>query len=234
MLNVNYIPTTGEIVSYSESLHAPSLHEIPDGLKQIRTKDNIFDKSGNVVKKIRLRDEALVPHPPSLLGHRRCNVLKEKSSLVPKGMFVEVGVYKGGTAWHLLEVANQQKRKFHVFDTFTGIPKKGELDLNNVGDFGDVDLDEVKELLPEAIFHVGLFPDTMTDDVKDVAFVHMDGDIYFTTKAFKTHLWDKMVFGGMAYFDDCDLRGVSQALKEDFGDKVQYDSNLSMCYLVKS
>jgi hypothetical protein len=229
VLCIHYKKTTGEIISYGEEAN-----DIPDECELLRlpSNTNIFGPGGEIGKKVRLRDVTLVPYRLSLLGWRRVCVLAEEAAKTPAGNFVELGVYRGGTAWQLLEVADEQGRELHLFDTFTGIPYKGPMDRVDVGVFSDVDLDEVKELLPGAKFYVGLFPDTLTNDVQNIAFVHCDMDTYQATKAVKPALWDRMVEGGKIFFDDLDIEGVATAIREDFGD-ARWHRDLNMMYVVK-
>lgn len=227
MLNAHFKRTSGEIISYGGGVAAPEYGNVT-----ISDEVNIFTPSGQINKKIRLRDSAIVPLPPTLINASRCGMLLAFAENAPKGNFVELGVYRGGTAWKLLEIANLQDRELHVFDTFTGIPYKGALDLNQVGDFGDVDLEEVKELLPEAIFHIGLFPDTLTSNVQDIAFIHCDMDTYQATKSVKPALWRRMVLGGLIFFDDIDLAGVRKAIEEDFPN-ARLNADINMMIVIK-
>ena len=48
--------------------------------------------------------------------------LAATAKTTPAGCFVEVGVWKGGSASYLTEVAEQQNREIFLYDTFTGIP----------------------------------------------------------------------------------------------------------------
>lgn len=233
---VIYKSATGEIVSYIEADQEPRLKNLPAGCSTVVLEpgENIANSSGTIDKKIRLRDKARVPYRVPLINTTKAKILAEIASNTPSGQFVELGCYRGGTALYLLEVAQNQKRDFHVFDTFTGHPfSNPEYDLDEKGDYDDNNLEEVKEYLPGAIFHVGIFPETITDDVKDVAFAYVDMDVYQSTKSFKTHLWDRMVKGGVVYFDDIDLDGVIKAINEDFPGLYKEDRRMNMWYIVK-
>lgn len=135
----------------------------------------------------------------------------------PPGCFVEVGVYKGGSAWHLAKIARRQRRSIHLFDTFTGIPFQGPNDTLEVGKYGDAVLADVKAAIPDAYFYPGIFPSTLPASLREVAFVHVDCDQYDSVKACIEMLWPLMVSGGVMYFDDYSwLDGATKAVDEAF------------------
>ena len=133
----------------------------------------------------------------------------------PFGDFAEIGVYKGGSAYGLYLVAQEQERQLWLFDTFKGIPERTkEYDHHEVGDFKDGDLNTVKKAMPEARVCVGVFPDTIPPYLGPLSFVHADADQYVTTKAICELLGPRMVPGGKMIFDDWDHAGVQRAVKE--------------------
>lgn len=152
--------------------------------------------------------------PKSQLPDINLRELKELCELAPDGLILEIGVYKGGSAYALNEVA--KGRTLHLFDTFTGIPEKSPVDQIHVGAFNDAVLSEVLPLFPDAVFHVGKFPDTLTDDVTGIAFVHVDCDQYLTCKLAIETLWPRMIEGGVMAFDDYPFEGIKKAIHEKF------------------
>lgn len=150
------------------------------------------------------------------------NELVEAARRAPPGDLVEVGVYKGGSASGLMDVAREQGRRLFLFDTFTGIPiADAEVDRHKVGDFGDTSLDAVRAALPDAIFKPGIFPGTLTDDVGPIALAHVDCDQHASVSACCTTLAARMVEGGVMVFDDYDvLPGAKQAVEEAFAGRV--------------
>lgn len=130
----------------------------------------------------------------------------------PEGAFVEIGVYKGGSALLLSTLG----REMFLYDTFEGIPFQGDLDGNEVGKFGDTSYEAVKALFPNATVVKGLFPDSIVE-MPPVAFVHADADQYESTKAILEVMPPLMVKGGMILFDDfgvSDCEGCTQAVME--------------------
>lgn len=79
------------------------------------------------------------------------------------------------------------EKPFHLFDTFEGMPASAlPHEYHQAGDFNGASLAEVKAALhafPNAQFHQGFFPETaqVVAD-KQFSFVHLDGDLYQTTK----------------------------------------------------
>jgi hypothetical protein len=140
----------------------------------------------------------------------------------PRGAFLEVGVFRGGTAWHLAWLAHLQQRELYLFDTFTGIPHaRAGVDSHKVGDFGGVNLEEVRRALPGAIITAGIFP-ASADEMKipPLAFVHLDCDQYQSVKESAEFLVPFMLPGGIMWFDDSPcLGGADQATAELFGDR---------------
>ena len=139
----------------------------------------------------------------------------------PEGCFVEVGVYKGGMAYALAEVAREQGRELHLFDTFTGIPFQDPGDNHKAGDFGDVVLADVQAAIPDAHFHVGVFPGTMPKDMPPVAFVHCDVDQHESVRAVINEFWPRLVVGGVMAFDDMNQTAARALIEKTFGERLQ-------------
>lgn len=139
----------------------------------------------------------------------------------PAGIFAELGVYRGGSARELAVVAEQQQRELHLFDTFSGIPYRIDDDSHAVGDFADTNEQEVRALIPSAIFHVGVFPATMPEQLPPVAFLHIDADQYESYVHAIRLFSPLMVEGGIMWFDDyaC-LASATRAVDEAFGERV--------------
>lgn len=141
--------------------------------------------------------------PDSLVSAAGRELMAALARATPPGAFAEVGVYRGGSAFDLLTLAREQGRELHLYDTFTGIPvsEPARGDWHAPVDFGAVDLAAVREALPEAHFHVGIFPDTF-EEIGPVAFVHADADQFASTLAICAVFGPRMVRGGAILFDD--------------------------------
>lgn len=157
------------------------------------------------------------------------------ASKAPQGNFVEVGVYQGGTAWHLTNLAKEQNRKIYLYDTFEGIPFSGELDYHKVGDFSDTDYEKVRDALPYATVVKGIFPESAVE-MDNIAFVHLDCDQYQSVIDSIAYLKPKLVKGAIIWFDDAvgdknyvgtpgGVNGADFAMRELYGT----DFEISAC-----
>jgi O-methyltransferase len=159
----------------------------------------------------------------SVIAPHHLEELVDAARSAPPGDFVEVGVYRGGSAVLLAEVARATGRRLFLFDTFTGIPFRDAVDRHEVGDFSDTSLEMVREAVPDATFCVGVFPDTMPDDIGPIALAHVDCDQYRSVHDCCAHLGPRMAPGGVMVFDDPNvLDGASQAVRESFSaDRIE-------------
>lgn len=157
--------------------------------------------------------------PSSLLSPKALSdMLSLATDTPPRGCFVELGVYQGGSAWHLDILAHAQGRKLHLFDTFNGIPERSVLDdVHSVGDFSDTTYAAVKALIPRAHFHVGVFPNSIPAYMEPIAFAHIDCDQYLTCMSAIRTFYPMLLKGGIMLFDDYGCTsGVTRAVEESF------------------
>ena len=159
--------------------------------------------------------------PDSVMGPSNVEHTLYLARQAPTGVFVEVGVYQGGAAYHFAKIARERGVQLHLFDTFTGIPHAMPDDSNGVGDFNDTSAEAVQSLIPDAILHVGVFPHTMPDNMPPIAFLHCDCDQYVSVRAVLDHLWPLVMPDGIVVFDDMDTVGGRRAIGEMFGDSLK-------------
>ena len=138
------------------------------------------------------------------------------------GSVAEIGVYKGGTAQILADYLPM--KLIHLFDTFEGMPPTNpEFDIHEPGDFADTSLEAVQALLKDrdnVEFWPGWFPES-AEGLTDLRFclVHVDVDIYESTKAAIELFWPRLVEGGIMVFDDYNAPrcpGTNKAVDEYF------------------
>ena len=138
----------------------------------------------------------------------------------PEGSFAEIGVFHGGSAYRLYEIAIRQHRDIHLFDTFQGTPVFTEgLDHHKINtEFADLDAPRaIRNIMPLAALHIGVYPDTHPKDLANLAFVHCDCDQYESYSSVIHFMWPLMVFGGIILFDDYPyLAGAKRAVEEHF------------------
>lgn len=151
---------------------------------------------------------------PTLLSPDAIKTLRAQAASCPPGAFVEVGVYKGGSAWHLAEIAKQQRRKLYLYDTFSGVPFAD--DVHGAGAFTDCRAADVEKAIPDAVVIEGTFPESLIE-MGPVAFVHADCDHYQSIKAVCLEMPRLMAPGGKILFDDfgC-LDEATRAVRDHF------------------
>jgi len=155
--------------------------------------------------------------PDSLIDPPGIERLLRAANEAPEGNFVEVGVYKGGSAWHLNEVCKKRGCELYLFDTFTGMPFQGELDVCGVGLFFETSYERVCAAVPEAHVYKGVFPETMPKEMKDISFAHLDCDQEYSIKSSIDVIVPRMVRDGIIYIDDYEgMPGVKRAVESSF------------------
>ena len=165
---------------------------------------------------------------PSLVCVDDLQAMEKAAGSTPKGCFVEVGVYQGGSAAVLYRVAECQGREIFLYDTFTGIPYKDPIDSHNIGDFSDSDPAKISETLPNARVIQGIFPHSAIK-MPAVAFVHLDVDQYRSYKESVEYLEPMMVPGGIMWFDDYGCTpGATEYLNQKFGSRMEKDGKYFM------
>lgn len=150
------------------------------------------------------------------------------------GDLVETGVWRGGVTIlmrGLLKAHGASDRKVWVADSFDGLPKanrsrfpkESDLDLDKFAELS-VPLDEVRrnfeayQLLDDQVcFLKGWFRDTLPGaPIEKVAVMHLDGDLYESTRDALVNLYDKLSPGGFVIVDDYKLLECCTAAVEDF------------------
>jgi len=159
-----------------------------------------------------------------------------------QGNFVECGVAAGGTSGLLSAVLLRYdlttKRRLYSFDTFAGMPRPTEKDIHNgihAQDTGwgegtcSAPLESLTTLLQSLeTTHLvqpvpGLFAETLPKvkaAIGPIAFLHMDGDWYESTRDILMNLYDQLVPGAYVQVDDYGhWEGCRKALHEFFIDR---------------
>ncbi len=164
----------------------------------------------------------------------RCYILCTLASqaLALNGDIWECGVYRGGTAVLLAElIAATQGTSpaLHLFDTFRGMPETdSKIDLHQSGDFADTSLSIVQERVHRevrVVFHEGFLPDTfMGLESSQIAFAHIDVDLYQSVLDCCKFILPRLVNGGFIVFDDYGFPscpGARKAVDEFFRDRPE-------------
>lgn len=135
----------------------------------------------------------------------------------PGGVMVEVGCWRGGSS-ALTCLSNQLNEyggdnKMYAFDTFKGVVNAGRYDPDyHDGDHKDAKISDVHEVFNKLGLvdkkhyevHQGVFPDETGKilEGKKISFIHMDLDVFVSTRESINYLWGKLLSGGIVVFDD--------------------------------
>jgi O-methyltransferase len=128
------------------------------------------------------------------------------------GNYAEFGTYRGGCAWLVLATADlEPSRRFHLFDTFSGIPDdrltEDEREAGFAGRLSDTSIDYVRTLLERwdpipQLWPGDVFETIPAADTGELVFVHMDLNAAAPTLHVLEHVYDRVVLGGIFIFDD--------------------------------
>lgn len=148
------------------------------------------------------------------------------------GDIVEFGCYAGTTSLFIRRLLDERgesdKRTFHVYDSFAGLPPKSTQDQSAAGtafQAGALSVSE-KELLHQfrraglqkPIVHKGWFDQLSARDVPErIAFAFLDGDFYSSILTSLKLVWPCMAEGGRLLVDDYQretLPGAARAVTE--------------------
>lgn len=152
--------------------------------------------------------------PHCLVALETIAAFVQRAKATPPGAFVEVGVYHGGTAWHISQAAEEQGRSCFLYDTFAGIPHKASVDSHQIGDFNDTSAQLIRDCIPYATVIEGVFPGSAIE-MGPIAFVHLDCDQYESYHDALEYFEPRMVPGGLIWCDDVPcLAGAELALSE--------------------
>lgn len=162
----------------------------------------------------------------SLLGYK-LNFVEYMAGVVLNnnilGDIAECGVYKGGSARLLATIF--PNKKIYLFDSFEGMLENDELKSGHhiKGHFNDTSLESVKQYLSDknnCLYFSGWIPESTNFLSNEIfSLVHIDLDLYQSTKSAIEIFWPRLSIGGIMIFDDIDwppCPGVNLAIQEFF------------------
>lgn len=203
----------------AEGLKKPKILEVaPNDNNCHWNRDNAWyvHRGGEEVPEL---EAVLAQHHTLLTTDRLCALARgvEETANLP-GDMAELGVCRGGSAKVIAFSAPH--KILHLFDTFQGHPADDVAEgKHKAGEFA-APLEEVQHYLSayRVEFHAGFFPETAAALAeRRYSFVHLDGDLYQTTRDALEYFWPRLVPGGLLYLDDVDwpdTPGVNRALQE--------------------
>jgi hypothetical protein len=115
------------------------------------------------------------------------------------GLYLEFGVFRGTTINH---IAEKSGRPVYGFDSFEGLPESWRDGYAK----GMFKLDALPEVHPRVVLVKGWFDQTLpaflADHPEPCAFVHVDCDLYSSTRTVLTLLAKRIVPGSVLVFDE--------------------------------
>jgi O-methyltransferase len=142
-----------------------------------------------------------------------------------RGSLVECGLGNGYSFSLLAGVAQKHDRNLYGFDSFVGFPKPTTEDTSSYaireGDWSNADStivrEKVVEKTSENFFHdkvqitPGFFGESLKSvNISEIAFLHLDCDLYGSYMDCFRELYDKVVPGGIIAIDEY-LNGIEYA-----------------------
>lgn len=177
-----------------------------------------------------VRDHCMMPPYP--WGHVVYHDFIEQHVVGVPGDFAEFGVGQGGTSLFLARLAKRHGRKFLAVDSFEGLPQP-DLGKDNhyfvEGDYRPTDgrdnyerfMDYKSHYDVDETLHVvkGFFSEVeIPPEFGELAFVHLDSDLYSSVYDSLEKVWDRIPAGGVVAVDDFfhHAQGPARAVSDFF------------------
>jgi|GEM_PF-3279007 len=172
-----------------------------------------------------------VPYLSSVIPQNRLDFLAETCRQALKrcpGHVLEVGVYRGGTLSVLAQIVSEVCPQYRAIgiDTFSGHPYSDGHPVHPAGKYADVDITELRAMFdaqtygPWIDLHSGRVEKILDRiSLNDIAFAHIDCDLYRPIKYCASHVPNIMRPDGTLYFDDYaheHCPGATRAVDETF------------------
>jgi len=139
-------------------------------------------------------------------GDGRLSNLNETMSYInPKGMFLEFGVYSGNTINFVADAF--PKSILYGFDSFEGLPEDWNLNDKKILPAGHFNRDSLPKVRSNVKLIKGWFDQTIPSFLKEndfdyISFLHVDCDLYSSTKTIFDNLNSKIKEGTVITFDE--------------------------------
>jgi hypothetical protein len=180
---------------------------LEDSIKKMAISRGIVEAKNKDVAMKRLATESTVSYilekmPTVKSFSSKEHLLQHSLGVVDKsnpGLLCEFGVYKGYTVNF---IASQTEDAVHGFDSFEGLPEDWRTDIRK----GHFKMDGLPVVRENVILHKGWFNESLPVWKEKyqgpVMFLHMDADLYSSTKTVLGLLVDRIVTGTVIQFDE--------------------------------
>jgi|SRR5665213_477616 len=149
------------------------------------------------------------------------------------GNVVELGVFRGNSAFLLSKFAQRINTTCYLFDTFEGFDERDLTgrDANfKKSDFSDTSLETVRDLVGDnnnTIYVKGYFPDSLSqvDSVDELILVHLDCDLEKPIADALKYFYPRLKRGGFLIMHDHSSyywTGARNAIDQFFKDKLEF------------
>lgn len=135
-----------------------------------------------------------------------------KQSAALGGSYAEFGVFRAGCAFMILNyLPENQNIRFHLFDTFSGVPSSGltksESEFGMAGTFSNTSRSYVESYLATWKSCISLVEGDVCETLRQyetgpLAFCHMDLNASVPTKVALDYSYSRLVPGGVILLDD--------------------------------
>jgi predicted O-methyltransferase YrrM len=227
-------------MSVAETNYVPEMKEIASALRHGRSVRDGYARGwglefGDLAAKVKADpiygDAVRLTEGRSFVNEaRRMNLfllIRFYLGKVPRGNIIEFGAYKGGNAMFMAHVAGRvlPGTQVYALDTFRGMPATDPaIDAHHRGDFGDVDLAELRGIAAAEGLHnlhliEGRFEETaaaLVEKSGPFSLAHIDCDIYSAVAYAYEAVKAAMVPGGYIVFDDATVSsciGATEAVE---------------------
>ncbi len=204
---------------------------------------NIANSTSQIIERHQLISDQMDKERLTLILKRLDQALKHH---IP-GDIVEFGCYLGTTSLFIARLleASTTIRRFHVYDSFEGLPDKTIEDASVAGsDFKAGELKASKRQLirnfkhahlKSPLIHKAWFNELKNKDLPNqIAFAFVDSDFYHSIYNSLEMIWPRLSSGGAVIIDDYNrssLPGATRAVNDFFtasNVRIQHQSNLAI------
>ena len=166
----------------------------------------------------------------TLVDRPRCYALYQLLNQIQKlpGDILEVGSWRGGTGGMFAQLMPQ--KTVYMADTFAGVVKSADWEHYKDGAHADTSAQLVSSFLKNdlGLANVellrGIFPEETGHRItgEALAFVHLDVDVYRSTKDAFDYVWQSVSLSGIVVFDDYGFMSACPGASK-FVDEIRND-----------
>lgn len=201
--------------------------------------DNLFIEVYKFVNKYALSDVAKLNYIWRMVG---------EACKLRKGVFLEIGLWRSGSVCMIAKKVEVENNSGDVYLCYTSadIAKYSDKDdYYNGGEHADIDVSTVEEMFDEMnLKNVKIIrfspPENACEELtgKEIAFAHIDVDVYMSARFIIDYIWPMIMPGGIVVFDDYGAYNIKDQKKyvdemKSMSDRIFIANLIGQCILVK-